>query len=146
MSERSAKAEWNGTLKEGEGSLEVGSGALDVPFSFDTRMGDEPGTNPEELIGAALAGCFSMALNATLEKKGTPAKSVKTGANVSFGKSDGGFEISGIKLDTAVDVPELSAEELQTIADEVKSTCPVGKALAGTDITVKASLAGAASN
>ena len=78
MAERSATAQWNGSLMEGKGKMALGSGLFEGAFSFNTRMGDEPGTNPEELLGASLAGCFSMALNATLEKKGTPATSVKS--------------------------------------------------------------------
>ena len=88
MAKRSATAKWNGGLKDGSGRMELGSGAFSGPFSFNTRMGDEPGTNPEELIGAALAGCFSMALAATLEKDGTPAESLETGAAVDFGPDD----------------------------------------------------------
>jgi len=98
MAIRTAKATWNGTLREGKGTMALGSGAFEGAFSFNTRMGDEPGTNPEELVGAALAGCFTMALNAGLEKEGFNASGVKTDARVHFGKDDNGFAITKIEL------------------------------------------------
>src|SRR3954462_15528521 len=104
MSERKATAEWNGSLKEGAGKIALGSGLFEGAFSFNTRMGDEPGTNPEELLGASLAGCYTMALNATLEKNGTPATSVHSEAKVYLGKDDGGFVIKHIDLETKADV------------------------------------------
>ena len=140
MAERRATAEWNGTLKEGEGRMALGSGAFEGAFSFNTRMGDEPGTNPEELIGAALAGCFAMALNATLEKQGKPAKSVKTEAKVHLGKDDAGFKITKIDLSVDAAVEGITDEEFKATADTVKQTCPVSKALAGVDITLNANL------
>ena len=129
MVERKAKAEWNGSLKEGAGKIALGSGVFEGAFSFGTRMGDEPGTNPEELLGAALAGCYSMALNATLEKEGKPAKSVHTEAKVFFGKDDAGFGISRIDLAADADVDGIDDAEFQTIAENVKKTCPISKAL-----------------
>ena len=140
MAERSAKASWEGGLKDGKGTMSLGSGAFQGSFSFNTRMGDEPGTNPEELIGAALAGCYSMALNATLEKEGTPAKSINTEAKVHFGKDDGGFAIQRIDLSVEADVKELEDDKFQEIAENVKKTCPVSKALAATQINLTASL------
>src|SRR5207244_6851090 len=98
MAERSAKATWKGTLKEGKGTMSLGSGAFEGNFSFGTRMGDEKGTNPEELVGAGLAGCYSMSLNATLEKKGFRSNSVTTDAKVHFGKEGEGFSITRIDL------------------------------------------------
>ena len=98
MAERRATAEWNGSLTDGAGKVALGSGLFEGAFSFATRMGDEPGTNPEELLGASLAGCYAMALNATLEKEGKPAKSVKTEAKVFLGKDDAGFKITRIDL------------------------------------------------
>lgn len=140
MSERKATAEWNGSLKEGAGKVALGSGAFEGAFSFNTRMGDEPGTNPEELLGASLAGCYAMALNATLEKEGKTARSVKTEANVFFGKDDAGFRISRIDLDARVDIDGMDDAEFQTIAEDVKQTCPISKALAATQINLTASL------
>lgn len=140
MAERKATAEWKGNLMEGQGRMALGSGAFEGSFSFNTRMGDEPGTNPEELIAAALAGCYSMALNATLEKQGKPADHVSTGAVVHFGKDDAGFAIRGIDLETKAAVPGISEEDFRQVAESVKETCPVSKALAAVPIRLKASL------
>lgn len=140
MAERSAKASWEGGLKDGKGTMSLGSGAFEGSFSFNTRMGDEPGTNPEELIGAALAGCYSMALNATLEKEGSPAKSINTEVKVHFGKDDSGFAIQRIDLAVEADVEGLEDDKFQQIAENVKKTCPVSKALAATPINLTASL------
>jgi lipoyl-dependent peroxiredoxin len=140
MSERKATAEWNGTLKEGEGNIALGSGVFSGAFSFDTRFGDKPGTNPEELLGASLAGCYAMALNATLEKEGTPAKNVKAEAKVFLGKDDNGFKINRIDLETSAEVDGIDQDQFSGIAEKVKETCPISKALAATDITLKATL------
>ena len=141
MADRKATAEWNGTLAQGEGRMALGSGAFEGKFSFNTRMGDEPGTNPEELIAAALAGCYSMALNATLEKQGTPASRVNSQAVVHFGKGEAGFAISGIDLETKAVVNGISEEDFRQTAESVKETCPVSKALAAVPIRLTASLA-----
>ncbi|HEY0427924.1 MAG TPA: OsmC family peroxiredoxin [Pyrinomonadaceae bacterium] len=140
MAERSAKASWEGGLMDGKGTMTLGSGAFKGAFSFATRMGDEPGTNPEELIGAALAGCYAMALNATLEKGGLKAKSIKTEAKVYLGKDDAGFAIRKIDLTADADVEGLEDEKFQAIAEEVKKGCPVSKALAATPINLTANL------
>src|SRR4030095_16958903 len=112
MPERKASAEWNGSLKEGKGKLALGSGVFEGAFSFATRMGDEPGTNPEELLGASLAGCYAMALNATLEKEGKPAKSVRTEAKVFLGKDDAGFKITRIDLYADAEVDGIDDAEV----------------------------------
>src|SRR5215211_6238072 len=104
MAERKATAEWNGSLKEGAGKVALGSGLFEGAFSFATRMGDEPGTNPEELLGASLAGCYAMALNAALEKEGTPARSVRAEAKVFLAKDESGFKINRIDLETKVEI------------------------------------------
>ena len=140
MAERKATAEWNGTLKEGEGRMALGSGVFEGKFSFGTRMGEDPGTNPEELIGAALAGCYAMALNATLEKEGTPAKNIKVDTKVHFGKDDSGFAITRIDLNTTATVPGIDDARFQEIAEQVKKECPVSKALASTKIVLNAKL------
>lgn len=140
MAERSAKATWNGTLKEGKGTMALGSGSFEGPFSFNTRMGDEPGTNPEELIGAALAGCFTMALNAGLEKEGFKTNGIKTDAKVHFGKDAEGFAITRIDLLTEADVAGIDDPKFQEIAANTKKGCPVSKALTGTEITLDAKL------
>lgn len=141
MAERYARATWTGTLNEGEGTMALGSGLFEGKFSFDTRMGDEPGTNPEELLGAALAGCYSMALNATLEKQGKPTQSVNTEAKVFLGKDEGGLKINRIDLYTTVTMDGMEEEEFKAVADTVKNTCIVSRALTGTKITLDARLA-----
>ncbi|MEO8649999.1 MAG: OsmC family peroxiredoxin [Acidobacteriota bacterium] len=140
MAERSAKAEWNGSLASGQGKMALGSGLFEGAFSFATRMGDEPGTNPEELLGAALAGCYAMALNATLEKGNTPAKSVKSTAKVYLGKDEGGFKINRIDLEVHAVVDGIEDADFQSIAETVKTTCPISKALAAVPINLSASL------
>ena len=140
MAERKATAEWNGSLKEGTGKVRLGSGAFEGSFTFGTRMGDDPGTNPEELVGAALAGCYSMALNATLEKEGKPARSVKTEAKVHFGKVDAGFKISRIDLAVDAIVDGIDEAEFKRIAETVKQTCPVSQALSAVPIELEANL------
>jgi len=141
MADRKATAEWTGDLMHGERKMSLGSGAFEGKFSFNTRMGDEPGTNPEELIAAALAGCYSMALNATLEKQGTPATAVRSAAVVHFGKGESGFAISSIDLETNAVVQGITEEDFQQTAENVKETCPVSKALAAVPIRLNASLA-----
>jgi osmotically inducible protein OsmC len=125
MSERKATAEWKGGLKDGKGKIALGSGLFEGAFSFSTRFEDEPGTNPEELLGASLAGCYAMALNATLEKRGTPANNVKAEAEVFLGKDDAGFKINRIDLETTADVPGISAEDFNQVAEDVKKGCPI---------------------
>lgn len=141
MAERKATAEWNGSLTEGSGKLALGSGLFEGAFSFGTRMGEEPGTNPEELLGAVLAGCYAMALNATLEKEGKPARSVKAEAKVFLEKDEGGFKISRIDLAASATIDGIDDAEFQTIAENVKNGCPVSKALAATPINLTATLA-----
>jgi osmotically inducible protein OsmC len=140
MAERKATAEWNGTLAEGAGKIALGSGLFEGAFSFATRMGDEPGTNPEELLGASLAGCYAMALNAALEKQGKPARSVKTEAKVFLGKDDAGFKINRIDLETKAEIDGIEDSEFQTIAEDVKKGCPISKALAAVPINLTATL------
>ena len=140
MAERKATAEWNGSLTEGTGKVALGSGLFEGAFSFATRMGDEPGTNPEELLGASLAGCYAMALNATLEKEGKPAKSVRTEAKVFLGKDDAGFKINRIDLGAEVVADGIDDAEFQAIADKVSKGCPISRALGATEINLDAKL------
>ncbi len=137
MPTRNANATWEGTLQEGSGSMALGSGAFEGPFSFRTRFGDDPGTNPEELIGAAHAGCFSMQFSALLENAGTPAERVETEAKVHLEPPTG---ITRIELTTRGRVPGIDADAFQRIAEEAKQVCPVSKALAGVEISLEASL------
>ena len=140
MAERKANAEWNGTLKEGAGKIALGSGLFEGAFSFGTRMGEDPGTNPEELLGASLAGCYAMALNATLEKEGKPAKSVRTEAKVHLGKDDAGFKITRIDLTVDAEVDDIDDATFQATAETVSKACPISKALASVPIELTATL------
>ena len=140
MADRKANATWNGGVVDGKGKVALGSGLFEGAYSFATRMGDEPGTNPEELLGAALAGCYAMALNATLERGGTKPNEVTAEAIVHLGKDDSGFAIKGIDLTATADVENVTDADFQRIAEEVKSSCPISKALGGTPIKLAASL------
>ena len=141
MPTRRAEAQWNGDLKGGQGTMALGSGAYEGAYSFGSRFEEAPGTNPEELIGAALAGCFSMALSAALGKAGLTPTSIDTQAEVHLNKKGDAFEIGSIDLTTRAGVAGLDAAKFESIAQETKRTCPVSKALAGTTINLKASLA-----
>jgi osmotically inducible protein OsmC len=134
-----ASAQWDGTLREGKGSMKPAH-AADVAFSLSTRFEGVPGSNPEEMVGAALSGCFSMALAASLGGAGLKPTSIRTTAEVHLDKEGTGFQISKIDLVTVATVPEVDAAKFQAIAEETKKNCPVSKALAGTTIVLKASL------
>jgi osmotically inducible protein OsmC len=140
MAQRKGSAIWNGTLKGGSGSMKLGSGAYEGPFSFSSRFEEGAGTNPEELIGAALAGCFSMALSSNLEKAGHPATRVNTTANVKLEMVDGGPKITTIELENESEVPGIDASAFQEQAEKTKAGCPVSKALTGTEIKLNAKL------
>jgi osmotically inducible protein OsmC len=140
MPVRTAEATWTGSLKEGKGHVKGESGKVDATFSFNTRMGDEKGTNPEELIGAAHAGCFSMAFSAGLGAAGFAPRTIHTVAKVTFGQQDGGWGIQQIALATEADVPGLEDAKFQELAKAAKEGCPVSKALASVPITLEAKL------
>ena len=142
MRKSNAAAAWNGNLRDGSGNMELGSGSFSGAFSFGTRFGAESGTNPEELLGAALAGCFSMALANGLSEAGHEPHSIETKAEVSFGMVDGTPTVRGIHLNVTGRVPGLDEAEFSRHAEETGSACPVSRALSGTEITVSASLAG----
>jgi osmotically inducible protein OsmC len=133
-------AQWNGGIKDGKGVMKP-EHAPEAPFSLGSRFEGQPGSNPEELIGAALAGCFSMALTLGLEKAGHKPNGIKTSANVKLEKQGEGFAITTIELSTEANVPGIDAAKFQTIAEETKKGCPVSRALTGTNITLKANLA-----
>ena len=135
-----ANAKWEGTLKDGRGNMRIGSGDFEFPFSFDTRFSEKGGANPEELIGAAHAGCFSMAFSHELSEAGYPPKRVETSAEVSLEKVEDGFAITTIQLKMKGDVPGIEEQEFLRIADAAKNGCPVSKALAGTKIELDAKL------
>ena len=140
MATRKAEAEWSGDLKAGHGTMELGSGAFKGPYSFRSRMEDGAGTKPEELIGAAHAGCYSMQLSAMLAAGGHPPTRLHTTALVHFGPSGGGFAISSIDLITEAEVPGLDSAGFLEQAEAAKLNCPVSKALSATPITLKATL------
>jgi lipoyl-dependent peroxiredoxin len=140
MPVRKAEAEWRGTLREGKGEIKVESGLFSGQYSFGTRFENGKGTNPEELIGAAHAGCFSMALSAGLEKAGHPAKRVHTTASVRLEKVGEGFGITKIDLDCEAEVPGIDDAGFQAEARKAKENCPVSKALAGVQISLNARL------
>jgi osmotically inducible protein OsmC len=141
MSVRKASAAWKGNLKEGSGTLSVGSGLItNAPYNFRQRFGDDPGTNPEELIAAAHASCFSMALSAELEKAGFTGTSVETTANLTFEPKDGKPTVTKIHLETVAKVPGATAEAFLPIAEGAKANCPISRLL-NTQITLAAKLA-----
>jgi len=140
MAVRTASASWDGSLKEGKGSMRLGSGAWEGPFSFSTRFEDAKGTNPEELIGAALAGCFSMALGANLGRAGFTPKHIATDAKVHIEKVEGGFGVTKIELTTNAEVPGLDEKTFREQVDATKAGCPISKALKAVEITVQPTL------
>jgi osmotically inducible protein OsmC len=140
MATRTGSAVWEGTLKEGKGTMKLGSGAFEGPYSFSSRFENGAGTNPEELIGAAEAGCFSMALSANLTKAGHPPEHINTTAKVNLGQVAGGFKITSIDLDTEAEVPGIDQAKFNEVAEQTKKTCPVSVALAGTEIKLNARL------
>ena len=140
MIKRTATAVWQGSLKDGSGSLELGSGAFKGQYSFTSRFEDGVGTNPEELIGAAHAGCFSMSLSSELSKAGYTIEEIKTEAIVSMEKGEKGFGITGVKLVTKARVKDIEMSEFAKYASSAKSNCPVSRALSAVDIQLEAHL------
>jgi lipoyl-dependent peroxiredoxin len=140
MAARSAKAEWRGSLSEGNGTIKFGSGAFESQYSFKSRFENEKGTNPEELIAAAHAGCFSMALSLMLGKAGFRPQRIHTTATVHIEKVDEGFKITHIDLDTEAEIPNIDEQTFQQQAEAAKRGCPVSQALAGTEIRLNARL------
>jgi osmotically inducible protein OsmC len=142
MPVRTSEAEWRGNLREGKGRVKLGSGAFEGSYSFPSRFEEGKGTNPEELLGAAHAGCYSMALSAGLSKAGHPPTRVHTVARVHLEKVGEGFGITRIELECEAEVPGIGAPAFQEQAEGAKKGCPVSKALAATEITLKAKLLG----
>ena len=140
MPTRKAEATWQGNLKEGRGTMRVDSGAFEGKYSFRTRFEEEPGTNPEELIGAAHAGCFSMALSNILAEAGHTPDRVQTTAQVHLETTDDGPAITRIDLHTEAGVPGLDEQAFQEHAEAAKQGCPVSKVLAGAEISLDATL------
>lgn len=140
MITRSGSAKWQGGLKEGKGSVSTKSGALDaLPYGFNTRFEDSPGTNPEELVGAAHASCFSMALAMMLEQEGVTGVSISTTSDISMDKEGGGFAVKKAHLTTVITADADEAKVLE-VAEKAKSGCPISKLL-NAEITMDASVA-----
>lgn len=137
MAVRKASAVWNGTLKEGKGYMKLGSGAFEGRFTFASRFEEGPGTNPEELVGAAHAGCFSMYLSALLTDAGYPPTQIRTNARVHLGE---GPRITLIELDTEAEVPNLDEKTFLENVERSKQNCPVSMALTGPTVRVTARL------
>ena len=137
MAIRNASAVWNGTLKEGNGTMKVGSGAFEGAYSFASRFEEGPGTNPEELVGAAQAGCFSMYLASVLTNAGFPPVQIRTSAKVHLGD---GPRIHLIELDTEAEVPNVDEQTFQEKVEISKQNCPISLALTGPELRVSARL------
>ena len=135
-------AKWTGDIENGQGTVDTGTKSLEGTYSAASRFGDGAGTNPEELIAAAHASCFSMALSLVLGQAGHEPESVETDARVYLRRTEDGFEIHKIELETVGTVPEISEDEFQSHAETAKQGCPVSKALGGPEITLEAKLAG----
>jgi osmotically inducible protein OsmC len=140
MPARKADAQWEGSLQEGKGTMRLGGGAYEGPYSFKSRFEDGSGTNPEELIAAAHAGCYSMAFSGALGRAGHEPTSVRTTANVHLNKTDAGFRIQKIDLVMEADVPGIDEATFQDIAKTAKETCPVSVLLSTAEITLDATL------
>ena len=129
MPTRTAEAEWEGALKDGTGTMRFGSGAYEGAYSFSSRFEEGTGTNPEELIAAAHAGCFSMALSGQLGRAGFPPESIRTTARVHLTKGDAGFSVTKIELSTRARVPGIEQAAFQEKAEAAKKGCPISRAL-----------------
>ena len=140
MTIRKAEAAWRGSLREGAGEIALESGAFRGPYTFRARFEDERATNPEELLGAAHAACFTMALTALLAREKLAPDSVHTTAAVHLQQAAGGFVIPKIELTTRAAIPGITAERFARLAADAKVNCPVSKALAGAEITLDAAL------
>ncbi|WP_144633380.1 OsmC family protein [Bordetella genomosp. 13] len=137
---KTASAVWQGDLKTGKGTVSTQSGALrEQPYGFNTRFGDEPGTNPEELLGAAHAGCFSMALSNILGEAGLKADRIETSAEVTLDKDEGGFSITAVHLKVVAAIPGADPKAFEEAAAKAKAGCPVSKVL-NAKITMDATL------
>ena len=140
MGTSKATAQWKGGFKTGKGTMSPAHGP-EAPYSVGSRFEGQPSSNPEELVGAALAGCFSMALTLALEQQGFPSESIRTSAEVHLERVGEGFEITLIELNTEAFVPGIDGERFAAIAEQTKENCPVSKALRATTITLDARLA-----
>ena len=140
MTERTASAAWEGSVKDGHGTISLGSGLFEAPYSFGSRFGAQAGTNPEELVGAAAAGCFTMALSLALSELGAAPSRIDTTAQVTIDETADGFKITSIELRCEATVPGVDQETFGREAERAKSNCPVSQALSGPDIRLEARL------
>jgi osmotically inducible protein OsmC len=140
MPVRKAEAVWEGSLTKGKGKMKFGGGFFEGPYSFASRFASGAGTNPEELIGAAHAGCFSMAFSLYLEKAGFSPERIHTDAKVHIDKVGEGFKITTVELETQAKVSGIDEKKFQELAEAAKKGCPVSVALAGTEIRLRATL------
>jgi lipoyl-dependent peroxiredoxin len=124
-----SNATWSGTVPQGTGQFTVGKSALELPFSLKSRLGADPSTNPEELIAAALSGCYAMSLSGELESNGTSASGVKARATVHLVQGEGGFSIPIVDLNVVAQVPGLDDASFQAIAEQAERVCPVSQVL-----------------
>ncbi len=140
MIKKSGSAKWTGNLKEGKGHVSTQTGVLnDQPYGFNTRFEDKPGTNPEELIGAAHASCFSMALSMILESHDLVADSIETKATVFLEEKDGGFHVPKIHLDVSCVIPKATEKQFEEATKAAKENCPISKLMTA-EITMEAKL------
>ncbi len=138
--QRKGSAVWSGDLKSGKGHVSTESGALkDLPYGFNTRFEDTPGTNPEELVGAAHASCYAMAMSLGLGEKDLKADEIKATAKVTLSEVDGGFAVTKVHLDVTAKIPGISEEDFQKVAEATKKNCPISKLLTA-EITLDAKL------
>lgn len=139
MIKRRGSAHWSGGLKDGTGEISTQSGAVKAPYSFGRRFGDEPGTNPEELIAVAHAGCYSMALSATLDGEGLKAEAIDTTATVTL-ETEGAPTVTKIHLELKAKIPGIDEAKFQELAAKTKEQCPISRLLAAAEITLDAKL------
>ena len=137
---RSATARWRGAVDTGAGQIALGSGAFEGPYSLRSRVGDEPNTNPEELLGGAHAGCFAMSVANLVAKAGHVPEQVSASARVTLEEVEGSFTVTRIELTATGRVPTLLPEEFVRLAEQARATCPISRALAGVEITLDARL------
>jgi osmotically inducible protein OsmC len=140
MPVRHAEAVWEGTLREGRGTMKLGSGAFQGAYSFGSRFEDAAGTNPEELLGAAHAGCFSMAFSGDLGRAGYTPQRIHTTASVHIDRVDGGFKVTRVELESQAVVPGIDETEFLKIAEGAKQSCPVSQLFKGAEIVLNARL------
>ena len=141
MPVRSAQAVWEGTSREGKGTVRAEGGGFQGPYSYGSRFEEGAGTNPEELLAAAHAACFSMALSSRLTKAGTPPKRVQARSHVTIEKVEGDWSVTGIRLEVEANVPGASQGDFDRLAEDAKVNCPISRALRAVPITLEARLA-----